>query len=39
LRELAIEVAKAHEIPYQEGVITVGRTDAGHMHLAHHGAA
>ena len=39
LRELAIEVAKTHDIPYQEGVITGGRTDAGHMHLAHHGAA
>ena len=25
--------------PYQEAYIVGGRTDAGHMHLAHHGAA
>ncbi len=39
LRRLAIETAKEENIPYQEGIISVGRTDAGHMHLAHQGAA
>ena len=39
LREFVINVAKELEIPYQEGVINGGRTDAGEMHLAHHGAA
>ncbi len=39
LRRLAIEVATDEKIPYQEGLITGGRTDAGHMHLAHQGAA
>lgn len=39
LRRLAIEVAITADIPYQEGIITGGRTDAGHMHLAHQGAA
>ncbi|MBU1094098.1 MAG: M42 family metallopeptidase [Firmicutes bacterium] len=39
LRSLAIETAKEENIPYQEGFINVGRTDAGHMHLAHQGAA
>ena len=39
LREFVINVAKELEIPYQEGVINDGRTDAGEMHLAHHGAA
>lgn len=39
LRRLAIETAKEIGIPYQETLISVGRTDAGHMHLAHQGAA
>ncbi len=39
LRKLAVETAKEENIPYQEGIINVGRTDAGHMHLAHQGAA
>ena len=39
LRKLAIETAKEEGIPYQETLIAVGRTDAGHMHLAHQGAA
>jgi endoglucanase len=39
LRQLVIDTAKAENIPYQEPFITGGRTDAGHMHLAHHGAA
>ncbi len=39
LRRLAVETAKEEKIPYQEGIINVGRTDAGHMHLAHQGAA
>lgn len=39
LRSLAVETAKEENIPYQEGFINVGRTDAGHMHLAHQGAA
>ncbi|MBE0700149.1 MAG: M42 family metallopeptidase, partial [Acholeplasmataceae bacterium] len=38
LRNLVIETAKAENIPYQESFIVGGRTDAGHMHLAHHGA-
>lgn len=38
LRRFVIEVAKAEGIPYQEAFITGGRTDAGHMHLAHDGA-
>lgn len=38
LRKFVIETAKAEKIPYQEAVISGGRTDAGHMHLAHHGA-
>lgn len=38
LRSFVIEVAKAEGIPYQEAFITGGRTDAGHMHLAHDGA-
>lgn len=38
LRRFVIEVAKAENIPYQEAFITGGRTDAGHMHLAHDGA-
>ncbi|WP_026392154.1 M42 family metallopeptidase [Haploplasma modicum] len=39
LRKFVIDVAKELEIPYQEGVINGGRTDAGEMHIAHHGAA
>ena len=39
LREFVIKVAKEENIPYQEAFITGGRTDAGHMHLAHKGAA
>lgn len=39
LRRLFIETAKEENIPYQEAYINVGRTDAGHMHLAHEGAA
>lgn len=39
LRSLVIETAKEENIPYQEAVITGGRTDAGHIHLAHQGAA
>ncbi|MDY0074794.1 MAG: M42 family metallopeptidase [Acholeplasmataceae bacterium] len=39
LRRFVIEVAKEEKIPYQEAFITGGRTDAGHMHLAHEGAA
>ncbi len=39
LRNLFIETAKSENIPYQEAYINVGRTDAGHMHLAHEGAA
>jgi len=39
LRELVLEVAKEEKIPYQETYISGGRTDAGHMHLAHRGAA
>ena len=39
LREFVINVAKEENIPYQEAFITGGRTDAGHMHLAHQGAA
>ncbi|MCF7930849.1 MAG: M42 family metallopeptidase [Acholeplasmataceae bacterium] len=39
LRRLAVETAIEENIPYQEGIINVGRTDAGHMHLAHQGAA
>ncbi len=39
LRQFVIEVAKKENIPYQEAYITGGRTDAGHMHLAHGGAA
>ena len=39
LRDFVISVAKELEIPYQEGVINGGRTDAGEMHLAHNGAA
>ncbi len=38
LRRFVIEVAKAEQIPYQEAFIAGGRTDAGHMHLAHDGA-
>lgn len=39
LREFVINIAKEENIPYQEAFITGGRTDAGHMHLAHQGAA
>jgi len=39
LREFVINVAKEENIPYQEAYIVGGRTDAGHMHLAHKGAA
>lgn len=39
LRKFVIDVAKELEIPYQEGLINGGRTDAGEMHLAHNGAA
>ncbi|MDX9691326.1 MAG: M42 family metallopeptidase [Acholeplasmataceae bacterium] len=39
LRKLVIETAKEENIPYQEAFIVGGRTDAGHMHLAHRGAA
>jgi endoglucanase len=39
LRKFVIDVAKEERIPYQEAFITGGRTDAGHMHLAHQGAA
>lgn len=39
LRKFVIDVAKENNIPYQEGVINGGRTDAGAMHLAHSGAA
>ncbi|MCD4827194.1 MAG: M42 family metallopeptidase [Acholeplasmataceae bacterium] len=38
LREFVIHVAKEENIPYQEAFIVGGRTDAGHMHLAHDGA-
>ena len=38
LRKFVVEVAKEEGIPYQEAFITGGRTDAGHMHLAHQGA-
>lgn len=38
LRALVMDVAKSNNIPYQECFIVGGRTDAGHMHLAHHGA-
>jgi putative aminopeptidase FrvX len=38
LRKFVIDVAKAENIPYQEAYIVGGRTDAGHMHLAHQGA-
>ncbi len=38
LRRFAIEVAQKEGIPYQEAFIVGGRTDAGHMHLAHKGA-
>ena len=38
LRKFVIEVAKEENIPFQEAFITGGRTDAGHMHLAHQGA-
>lgn len=39
LRSLVIDIAKQEGIPYQEPFLTGGRTDAGHMHLAHQGAA
>ncbi|MDY0277732.1 MAG: M42 family metallopeptidase [Acholeplasma sp.] len=39
LRKFVISVAKELNIPYQEGVIKGGRTDAGEMHLSHSGAA
>lgn len=39
LRKFVIDVANELNIPYQEGVINGGRTDAGEMHLAHSGAA
>ena len=39
LRKFVIDVAKELNIPYQEGLIQRGRTDAGEMHLAHSGAA
>ena len=39
LRKFVIETAKEENIPYQEAYISVGRTDAGHMHLSHQGAA
>ena len=39
LRQLVIKVAETLKIPYQEPFIVGGRTDAGHMHLAHRGAA
>lgn len=39
LRKFVIDVAKELNIPYQEGVINGGRTDAGEMHLSHSGAA
>lgn len=39
LRQFVIQVAKEENIPYQEPFLTGGRTDAGHMHLAHQGAA
>ncbi|MDO9629366.1 MAG: M42 family metallopeptidase [Acholeplasmataceae bacterium] len=39
LRKFVIDVAKEEKIPYQEAFIVGGRTDAGHMHLAHKGAA
>lgn len=38
LRNFIIEVAKEFNIPFQEGYIAGGRTDAGNMHLAHQGA-
>ncbi len=38
LRKFVVDIAKAEKIPYQEAFIAVGRTDAGHMHLAHDGA-
>ena len=38
LRKFVISVAKEEQIPFQEAFITGGRTDAGHMHLAHQGA-
>ena len=39
LRRFVIDIAKKEGIPYQEAFIVGGRTDAGHMHLAHRGAA
>lgn len=39
LRQFVVQVAKDEKIPYQEPFLTGGRTDAGHMHLAHQGAA
>jgi len=39
LRQFVVSVAKEEHIPYQEPFLTGGRTDAGHMHLAHQGAA
>ncbi|VEU80872.1 M42 family metallopeptidase [Haploplasma axanthum] len=39
LRKFVIDIAKELNIPYQEGVINGGRTDAGEMHLSHSGAA
>lgn len=39
LRKFVIDIAKELEIPFQEGVINGGRTDAGEMHIAHQGAA
>jgi endoglucanase len=38
LRKFVIDIAKEEKIPYQEAYIVGGRTDAGHMHLAHQGA-
>ena len=39
LRNFVLEVANELGIPYQETILTVGRTDAAMMHLAHDGAA
>ncbi len=38
LRDLFIETAEENNIPYQLDYLKSGGTDAGSMHLAHHGA-
>lgn len=37
LREMVLEVAKKHNIPYQLDYLKRGGTDAGTIHLVHHG--